>query len=234
MNKVAVSGTYSTGKTLTSLALSLVSGIPRTHAATMRQILPNAFPGKRLEECQDLELLQLGIIRYSQRFAHERSLPDGFISDGSSLHEWVYGKVRVHMGIHPQSDSEYSEGLTGREAFFEQVMDALGSVVKRHALRSYDLFLHLPIEFPLVEDGHRPVSERFREISDRLLRDTIEQLNLPIQVISGSVSERLEQALSILGRRPVMPVTTAVEQATRELASFNTADELSSQAALPY
>jgi nicotinamide riboside kinase len=138
------------------------------------------------------------------------------------------------MGIHPQSDSEYSEGLTGREAFFEQVMDALGSVVKRHALRSYDLFLHLPIEFPLVEDGHRPVSERFREISDRLLRDTIEQLNLPIQVISGSVSERLEQALSILGRRPVMPVTTAVEQATRELASFNTADELSSQAALPY
>ena len=48
--KLAISGTYSTGKTTTTLALAFYTGLPRTHAKTMREILPIALPGKRLDQ----------------------------------------------------------------------------------------------------------------------------------------------------------------------------------------
>ena len=65
--RLAISGTYCTGKTTTSIALAHLTGIPRTHAKTMREILPEAFPGKTLEECTGPELFELGIRRYVQR-----------------------------------------------------------------------------------------------------------------------------------------------------------------------
>ena len=104
MNKnlrIAVSGTYSTGKTTTTIALSLVTGIPRTHARTMREILPEAIPGKTLEDCKPAELLQLGMRRFIERAVFESHCKGGFFSDGSSLHEWVYGKARMIVGINP-------------------------------------------------------------------------------------------------------------------------------------
>mgnify|MGYP007007859318 CR=1 FL=1 len=50
--RIAISGTYSTGKTTSSYALRYLTGIPRTHAQTMREILPIILPGKSLEECK--------------------------------------------------------------------------------------------------------------------------------------------------------------------------------------
>jgi len=187
----------------------------------MRQILPTTFPGKRLEDCQGLELLQLGIIRYTERHTHESRLTDGFISDGSSLHEWVYGKIRVHMGIHPKASSLFRDDLTGEDAYLEQVIDALGAVVQRHARSGYDLFLHLPIEFPLVADGHRPVSERFRELSDQLLMRTLADTNIPTQIVGGGVEERVEKVLGILGVAPVISIDDAIRMARTELDLIN-------------
>ncbi|MBJ6941930.1 AAA family ATPase, partial [Vibrio cholerae] len=46
--KIAISGTYSTGKTTLTEALSIATQVPRTQARTMREILPDAVPGKTL------------------------------------------------------------------------------------------------------------------------------------------------------------------------------------------
>ena len=80
--RLGISGTYSSGKTLTSIALSEYTGIPRTRAKTMREILPEAAPGKTLEECTSAELLQMIVVRHVARALHERNLWEGFISDG--------------------------------------------------------------------------------------------------------------------------------------------------------
>jgi hypothetical protein len=48
--RLAVSGTYSSGKTTTSEALSIATGIPRTDALTAREITVNLFPGRRFHE----------------------------------------------------------------------------------------------------------------------------------------------------------------------------------------
>ncbi|KUO22650.1 AAA family ATPase [Streptomyces dysideae] len=216
VRRFAVSGTYCTGKTTTTIALSHLTGIPRTHARTMREILVDALPGKRLEDCTAPELFQLGIRRFTERAVHESHLDDGFVSDGSSLHEWVYGKVRVRAGIHP------SDGYDAGEAppdFFEEVIDNMGSVFKGHARQAYDVFIHLPVEFDLVTDGHRPVSERFRLMSDELLRATLDELAIPYHVVGGSIEHRLATIVDIFGLPARMGLDRAVELARAETAA---------------
>lgn len=224
--RIAISGTYSTGKTTTATALSHLTGIPRTHARTMREILPEAFPGKRLEDCTAPELFGLGMRRYAERAVHESHLPGGFISDGSSLHEWVYGTVRLRVGINPNLSAGADPPPTEEMRLFQAVLVNMGAVVRQHAAGSYDLFIHLPVEFPLVADGHRPVSERFRHLSDTMLRSTLDEMGMPYHVVGGTVAQRLERITLLLGLREVMPVRHAIRLAARDMAGRDTTDEI--------
>ena len=65
--RIAISGTYSTGKTTLSVALGFLTGIPVTCARTMREILPVAFPGYSLEQCNSIQLMALGMRRFVER-----------------------------------------------------------------------------------------------------------------------------------------------------------------------
>ena len=152
--RIAISGTYSTGKTTTSYALAHLTGIPRTHAKTMRELLPDVAPGSLLEQTGITELI-------------------------------------------------------------------------RHARRSYDVFIHLPIEFPLVADGHRPVSEEFRHGSSDLLLATLRELDIPVHVIGGDIPTRLNTIVSTLELPTIMSVEQAVDLAQADLAALDTADEVS-------
>ncbi|MDJ0396712.1 AAA family ATPase [Rhodococcus sp. G-MC3] len=98
MNNIAISGTYSSGKTTTAYALAHYLAIPRIRARTMRELLPEAVPGKTLEQCNAAEIIQLIVCRHTERVMHESHHSVGFISDGSSLQEWIYGSsgFRVH------------------------------------------------------------------------------------------------------------------------------------------
>jgi hypothetical protein len=211
--RLAVSGTYSSGKTTVAVGLEILTGIPRTQAKTMREILPYAVPGKRLEECDAGELVELGLRRLVDRVARESQLPGDFISDGSSLHEWVYGKVRVRFGLNPEGALPADEPPQIENGFFEQVIDHMGAVMKDHAVRSYDAFVHLPIEFPLVADGHRPISEGFRRLSDELLLATLEQLGIRYDLVGGTIEQRLDTIARIHGLPRLMPVEEAARTA---------------------
>ncbi|WP_333889024.1 AAA family ATPase [Sphingobacterium siyangense] len=100
MKRIVISGTYCTGKTTLSLALSFATGIPSTHAPTMREILPDLFPGKNLKQCSYPELLRLGMERFKNRLEAESGLTTGFISDGCPLQEWLYGSTRLVTGAY--------------------------------------------------------------------------------------------------------------------------------------
>lgn len=223
--RLAMSGTYSTGKTTTSYALSYLTGIERTHAKTMREILPIALPGKTLEECTPPQLVQLGIRRFVERAVHESHLPDGFISDGSSLHEWVYGAARMESGISPGQDGwaafVKSFVMLPSLPILRAVISNFGDVVKQHAKTSYEYFIHLPVEFPLVSDGHRPVSERFRQLSDSMLLETLETLHIPYIVIGGTLEERLARIVDELGLYPVCEIEHAAAQARDAVERLN-------------
>lgn len=212
--RLGITGTYSSGKTLTSLVLSHYLGLPRTQARTMREILPEAAPGKNLEQCTSLELIQMIVVRHMERVVHEHDLRPDFVSDGCSLQEWIYGSVRVMCGINPNESISLLPGQrvakTAELAYFESVMRELGKVFKRHVKKSFDLFVHLPNELPLARDGHRPVNELFRSASDDLLKATFEELAIPYHIVGGPMEERVNRIADIAGRKPVMPISEAI------------------------
>ncbi len=215
--RIGVTGTYSSGKTLTTLALSHYLGVPRTEARMTRQILPEAVPGKALDACTSPELIQVIVTRHMERVVHEHDLSPNFISDGCSLQEWIYGSVRVKYGVDPNKSSHLKPGeamaRTEELAYFEAVMSELGKLFKRHVKSSFDLFIHLPNELPLARDGHRPVNELFRSASDELLKETLEGMAIPYHVVGGSLEERLDRAAEIIGLQPVMPAADAISMA---------------------
>jgi hypothetical protein len=225
--RLAVSGTFSSGKTTTTEVLSIATGIPRTHALTAREILADLVPGKQLPQLSAKELQMLGLRRFEERVSGETELAAGpggsFISDGSVLHEWIYGQVRLEVGINPGAPLLHRAGkrLAGGYAkpFHRQYMDAYGAVVKQRAKRTYDSFVHLPVEFEMARDGHRPVSEKYRQESDLLLVATLEELQIPHTVVRGSVQQRVATIVELYGLPLVVPIGDAVEVAAERIAA---------------
>lgn len=225
--RLSISGTYSVGKTLTSMALSHLTGIPRTAAPTMRELLPISIPGKTLEECNGAEIIMLITRRIQGRAVAESHLGDNWISDGSSIHEWSYATVRVKVGINPNEsvDLDHVE-MTDEVRFYANVMKQIAVPAAQHAKQSYDAFVHLPIEFPIVEDGHRPVNEKFRKLAEELLLQTVRDLGIPVHIVGGSIPERLQKIVDIFGFTPVMSIEEAISRAEAEYALIDTRSEL--------
>ncbi|MEN1975168.1 AAA family ATPase [Cellulomonas sp. P4] len=231
--RLAVSGTYSTGKTLTTMALSHYTGIPRSAAMTMRELLPVSVPGKTLEECTGAEILMLITRRNTERAVNESHLGNDFISDGSSLHEWIYGTVRVLVGINPSANTTLDDvERTPELEFFEDVITQLGVPAKQHAKGGYDAFVRLPVEFPMVEDGHRPVNERFRILADSMIQDQVDALGIPTFTAGGSVEERLIAITEHFDLPRVVSVDEAIRRANEDYAAIDTRGELERERAV--
>lgn len=219
--RLAVSGTYGTGKSTLTEALSLATGIPRTHALTSREILANLIPGKTVMELNSVELLALGLRRFEERVHNESGL-SSFISDGSIIHEWVYGQARAETGINPGAPPllKVIKGVAGwrQHRAYQTYLDIYGQLARERAAGLYDAFVHLPVEFPLTDDGHRPVSEPFRVRSDELLHDTIEALGLPMYVARGTIAQRLAGIIDNFDLNVVNDLDDAVAAAERRVA----------------
>lgn len=69
--RIVISGTYSTGKTTTTTALSLATGIPLINALSAREILTDLYPGRRFQDMTLDELLALGLKRLEERIRAE-------------------------------------------------------------------------------------------------------------------------------------------------------------------
>jgi len=225
--KLAISGTYSSGKTFTVMALAHHTGVPRTLAKTIREILPDAVPGKSLAQCTPAEFLQLAMRRHVGRAVHEGRLADGFISDGSSLQEWIYGAVRVLYGMNPSVTADRLDvvprsELSAEMLFFEQVVAQYGHAFKQHVKAGFDAFVHLPNELPLSADGHRPMNDRFRATCDDMLLGTLDELEMPYHVVGGTIEQRLETITRLHDLPVVLGIEESVARARAEYALLDT------------
>lgn len=218
--RIAISGTYSTGKTTTALALSFLTGIKTTHARTMREILPDTFPGKRLEKCNFHELIELGMRRFSERIIAENNMKESFISDGCPLQEWIYGTTRMITGLNPSENLwkiKFHKKLFSHEwNIFENCISAFGDTVKKYTANHYDVIIHLPVEFPFVTDGHRPTSEIFRNESDKLLCKIYKELDIDIIEVKGNLEQRLEKIVKELNLNTITKIEDAITKANTE------------------
>jgi hypothetical protein len=224
--KLAVSGTYSSGKTLTVMALSHYTGVPRTLARAIREILPEAVPGKKLAECTPAEFLHLMMRRHVGRVEHETRLGDRFISDGSSLQEWLYGLARVRHGMNPSATASRPAGEQADDnlemAFFAKVVDQFGVAMRQHVKATFDAYVHLVHELPISDDGHRPMNEDFRTTIDQMLLATLRELDIPYQEVSGTLTERLTTIVALHDLPVVVDVAEAIALAEQEYAQLDT------------
>lgn len=214
--KLAISGTYSTGKSTTTEALSIATGLPRTHAMTSREILIDLIPGKTVMDLNAMELIKLGLRRFEER-VHNESGPGPFISDGGVFHEWVYFEARMRVGINPGAPKWFQavKKVTGLPVkhFYQRYTDTLGDVTRSRAKRIYDAYVHLPVEFDMHKDGHRPVSEPFRRLSDDLLIEALQDLGIPYHVVGGPIPERVDRIIELFDMPQVVPTAEAIELA---------------------
>lgn len=234
--KLAISGTYSSGKTRTVMALSHYTGIPRTLAKAIREIMPEALPGKKLAEVTPAEFLQLMMRRHVGRAVAESRLGDTFVSDGSSLQEWLYGAARVLHGMNPTATAhaDHVERFDdGEMAFFEKVVAQFGFAFKQHVAHTYDAFVHLRHELPIADDGHRPMNERFRSTIDEMLLTTLDELRVPVHVVSGSFTDRLTTIVDLFDLPTVRSIDAAVELANAEYAQMDLRLETERARAVP-
>ncbi|TGB13383.1 AAA family ATPase [Streptomyces sp. MZ04] len=221
--KISVSGTYSSGKTSTVMALSHYTGVPRSLARTIREIMPEALPGVKLADVTPAQFLQLTMRRHTGRAVQEALLGDNLISDGSSLQEWLYGEARLRHGMNPNSTAVGGNGLetTSPEemVFFGKVVEQYGSAFKQHVKATFDAYVHLRHELPIASDGHRPMNNEFRATIDSMLLATLDELEIPYHVVGGSMAERLETIAGIFEWKPVMSADEAIELAREEYGS---------------
>ncbi|WP_170837496.1 AAA family ATPase [Actinopolyspora xinjiangensis] len=208
--RVAITGSYGSGKTVLSTALSRLTDIPRTHGSPMRE--PIGGEGRSVHEWTPGQLVQLTVNRYTERVMSESGMTGGFISDGSVLHEWAYAKVKLVAGSYPGTAMPLRGRYRSDEVrALESVVDDLGLLMKRHAERSYDAFLHVPVEFDMTGDG-QPINENFRLISDDILLPELESTGIPVYTVGGDIRERLEQCQKALGIDAVNEIEEVVRQ----------------------
>ena len=220
--RLSISGTYSAGKTFTTMALSHHTGIPRSPAKTIREIMPDAVPGKTLPEVTPAEYVQLAVRRHVGRAVNEGLLGDNYIADGSSLQEWTYAAARVEFGMDPGAHTDGPPPVkTAEMAFFEEVVAQLGHAFRQHVKESFDGFVHLRNEFALGADGHRPMNEGFRAACDDLLLEALDGLGIPYVQIGGSVPERLAAIVERFELPVVLPVEEAIARAEADYAKVD-------------
>lgn len=212
--RLVISGTYCSGKTTTTATLAETTGLASTRARTMRELMAEYMPGRVLESCTLADLIELCMRRFRERVISETALGETFVSDGCALHEWIYAEGRLRFGINP-SASTLARAIArlkqypSKGAMGSTIHHILG-VMDSHARHAYDAIVHLPIEFPIVLDGHRPVSESFRRFSEDQLLARFEKIGLPMHIVGGSVIERVEAIVEKFQLPTVMSAAQAL------------------------
>ena len=190
--KLAIVGAYGAGKTTLISRAGALLGLRAVHGTPMRD--PRGGAPTSLEDASAPELIQLVVRRYTERLLSEAASPDGFLSDGSLLHEWTYATVRLALGLHPADDATLD---LSRLTPYQEVLERLGPEIAHRTAAAYDEVVHLPVEFPLT-DRKPPISEHFRAISDQLLLDTLRSTGTAVRAITGPIDDRVSALAALV------------------------------------
>ncbi|HVL90884.1 MAG TPA: ATP-binding protein [Actinomycetota bacterium] len=169
MPKIAIVGSFSTGKTTLAeivaerLGLSLLPEVAREVAAMGFKLDKDATP-----EVETLIFLK----QLRNEMTHEH-----FVGDRSLIDVMAYaGWVLDNQPPRPES------------ALWEACVN-----IAEHQLRSqYSHVFYLPIEFPIVPDGLRPLDPDFQSEIDARMRALLDRHAISFETLTGSVEDRVD------------------------------------------
>ena len=175
--KIAITGTHSSGKTTLAKRCSEYFGLKYVRGDTIRTIMEQYFPTKSYDDLTKEEYWKLENIGLLERIKAEKK-EKSFVSDGCTLNSIAYAKAKLEEDIHMIKD-----------------FDKFSRVATDNA-KHYDFIFYLPPEIPLVNDGFRPMDEKFRLLIDHLLLQNLK--NYKFYTVSGSIEDRLRQIKKIM------------------------------------
>lgn len=173
--KIAIAGSHGTGKTTFAKALAKRLGFSYIHDIVREEALKK---GWAINENTPPEVQRWLVDRQSEL---EAVTPEGWVADKCLFDYWVYAEIIF------SKDKETLEDIRNR--------------VERNA--RYDVVFYLPIEFPMELDGIRSEDLQFQKEVDSRYRKYLEESGIEYIVISGSVEQRVNQALSHLGHSKI-------------------------------
>jgi len=170
--KIVIAGSHGVGKTSFAKALAKKLGFNYIHDIVREEAIPK---GLTINENTPPEV-QLWLV--TRQWELETTTPEGWVADKSLLDYFVYGKI-----------------VLKDEAFKKVIED----MVRRNAC--YDFIFYLPIQFSMEHDGKRSDDEQFQKQVDVLYKKYLEEEGMKFITLSGSVEERVEQAVKHLGMK---------------------------------
>lgn len=167
--KIAVVGSHGVGKTTLAKALAKKLKINYIHDIVREEAIKKGFT---INEKTPPEVHFWLTFR---QWELEQTTPQDWIADKSLFDYLVYGEIVL------------------KEKIFRQT---IRKIVKSSA--KYDSVFYLPIEFGMEIDGLRSENLDFQKLVDKKYRKILSELKIEYITLSGSVKERLSQALKFL------------------------------------
>ena len=175
--RIAITGTYSVGKTtfINDLHASLENKKKKVIIINevARTLIKRGF--------KITPLTEFGIINYIKEYLEIERETEGdiIISDRSLLDLLSYITVDNSPLV--------------RKVYLDLIKEVWLMEKER-----FDVYLHLPIEFELEQDGARSPDEKYRKAVDRQILDFIKIYNLKHITIRGSRTQRVNAAIMAL------------------------------------
>lgn len=174
-HRIAIVGSFSTGKTTLAEAVAPKLGLPLLPEVA-REIAAQGF---KLDKDATVETETLIFLR---QFHNEMTHPE-FIGDRSLI------DVLAYAGWVLENQEPRKEF-----ALWDSCLE-----IAEHQLRSqYTKVFYLPIEFGIVEDGLRPNDPEFQEDIDRRIVGLLDTHDIRHQTLTGTVEERIDALLGAL------------------------------------
>lgn len=172
--RIAIVGSFSTGKTTLAEAAAEPLGLPLLPEVA-REVAAEGF---KLDKDATPEVETLIFLR---QYRNELRHP-GFVADRSLIDVMAYASWVLE---HQERRLEF--------ALWDACLD-----VAEHRLRTqYTHVVYLPIEFPIVPDGLRPLDDEFQADIDRRILGLLDRYGLGYETLTGSVEDRLGALLDL-------------------------------------
>jgi predicted ATPase len=176
--RVAIVGSFSSGKTTLVEALSQTLGLPLLPEVA-REVAAQGF---QLDKDASPETEALIFLK---QYNNELATPE-FVGDRSLIDVMAYaGWVLDHQDRRKEM----------------ALWDECVRLAERSLRSSYSHVYYLPIEFPIVLDGLRPDDPEFQADIDRRIVRLLQGHGFSYRTVTGSVEERLERIESDFGGR---------------------------------
>jgi nicotinamide riboside kinase len=175
MRRIAIVGSFSTGKTTLAESAADKLGLPLLPEVA-REIAAQGF---KLDKDATVETETLIFLRqYYNEMVHTDFIGDRSLIDVMAYASWVL------------------EHQARRKEF--ALWDTCVDIAQHHLRSQYTHVFYLPIEFGIVPDGLRPMDPEFQADIDRRILELLDIHAIHHRTLRGSVEERVDDMLGLL------------------------------------